>query len=116
MGELVEPAQSVGGCEARDGDLRWRRGSGCNCQSFISRNRVARKRRVDVSYHAAETYPDGIDESWIEDVGVLRASHLPAGKDLMDGIPDRIRLLLRSGVEEITERNIIVFHRLVLHS
>src|SRR5260370_3457556 len=106
--ELVEPTQSIRCSKSGHGDLRRRNGSGRNSQSFIGGNRAARNRCIDISDHPAITSPNGIDESTREDVGVLSAHHLPAGKDLMYRIPEGIRLLLRAGIEEVAKSQIIV--------
>src|ERR1700687_5738434 len=102
MIEFVEPAETEGGGDPRDGNLRRTDGARGNRESRIFGDRVAGNRRVDFPNHTAESHANGICECGIENMSIFGTEHLAAGKYLVDRIFQRVFLTLRPGIEKVT--------------
>src|SRR5260370_37313114 len=93
MQEAIQAAQAD--CRrqnARHANLRRSDSSGSNCKSRVSCNGIARDRIVDVATNAAEADAKSISQRRTENVSLLYAGHLPAGRNLLDAVLQRFPL------------------------
>src|SRR5260370_38455323 len=90
--DLVDPAESVGGGEARDWELRRCDGAGGHGELGVGAGGTTRDGIVDEAGDEADSTAEGIEDGGVEDVSFLGCVELATGEGLMGVVTERDEL------------------------